>query len=66
MGMDGMLLGLLAMVSVGVTMATRSLWPLAFGVAAGLALRLLFAKDPLYFAAYTRYCHEADRYDPWP
>ena len=65
MGMDASILGLLAMTSVGLTMAAKSLWPLAFGTLAGLAVRLLFAWDPLYFAAYARYCREADAYDPW-
>ncbi len=65
MGMDSSLLGLLAIVSFGLTMASRTLWPIAAGVLVGVALRSLFATDPLYMAVYGRYCREADEYEPW-
>lgn len=65
MGLDSALLGLLAIVSVGLTMALRTGWPLLVGVMAGLALRQLFTADPLYMAVYGRYCAEGDEYEPW-
>ncbi len=65
MGLDSALLGLLAIVSVGLTMALRTGWPLLLGGLAGLALRHLFASDPLYMSVYGRYCAEGDEYVPW-
>lgn len=66
MGMDRSLLGLLAIVSMGLTIASKSLWPLVAATAVGLVLRNLFATDPLYLLAYGNYCSEGDMYEPWP
>jgi hypothetical protein len=66
MGIDRSLLGLLVIVSMGLTMATKNVWPLAIAFGMGLVVRNLFATDPLYMAAYGAYCREGDHYDPWP
>ena len=65
LGMDRSLLGLIVIAAMGLTMATKSFWPLAIAMAAVLLLRNVFMADPLYMAVYGHYCREGDIYDPW-
>ena len=65
LGMVRSLFGLIVIASMGLTVATKSFWPLAIALSLVLVLRNVFATDPLYMAAYGNYCREGDTYDPW-
>ena len=65
-GIDRSLLGLLVIASMGLTVATKALWPLVVCGFVAAVLRTIFARDPRYMAVYGAYCREGDEYDPWP
>src|SRR5258708_23047880 len=64
MGIDRSLLGLLVIASMGLTVATKALWPLVVCGFVGAVLRTIFASDPLYMAVYGGYSLDADEYHP--
>lgn len=64
-GIDRLAFVLLLIGNVALVMVLKQWWTLAIGILIYLALRFVFAADPLYMRVYARYSTEADRYEPF-